>query len=72
MREAGPFVTLGYYSQDARRLDEERSNLRLIDGAEFVDLLLTRYDALDEEYRSRFPLRRVRPGPSAEADEEAS
>ena len=70
--EAGLFVTLGYYSPDARKLAEERSNLRLIDGAEFVDLLLNHYDELHEEYRSRFPLRLVWARDlSAEADEPA-
>ncbi len=39
--EAGLPVTLGYFSPD-KRLGRERANLRLIDGAQFVDLLLSR------------------------------
>jgi len=57
--EAGLFVTLGHYSPDARKLGAERANLTLIDGSAFVDLLLAHYSELDEEYRARFPLRRV-------------
>jgi restriction system protein len=69
--EAGLFVTLGHYTPDAWKLAGERANLRLIDGPEFVDLLLAHYDELDDEYRSRFPLRRVWARDLAsEADEE--
>jgi restriction system protein len=76
--EAGLFVTLRHYSSDARRLAKERANVRLIDGSEFVDLLLAHYDELDEEYRERFPLRRVwarelaEEGDDAEAADDSS
>lgn len=58
--EAGLFVTLGYYTSDARKLgNEKKAHLRLIDGNEFVDLLLDHYEQLDDEYTTHFPLRRV-------------
>ena len=57
--EAGLFVTLGHFSPDAKKLEAERPNLRLIDGTELVTLLLTHYDDLDSRYKSLFPVRTV-------------
>lgn len=57
--EAGLFVTLGHYTPDAQKLEREHANLRLINGAELVGLLLSDYDRLDERYRLLFPLRRI-------------
>lgn len=57
--DAGLFVTLGHYTPDAARMGQDRSNLRLIDGSEFVDLLLENYERLSDEHRQKFPLRRV-------------
>ena len=57
--ERGLFVTLGYFSADARNLGKDRTNLRLIDGTQFVDLVLEYYDRLSSEDRSKLPLRLV-------------
>lgn len=57
--EAGLFVSLGHFTSDAQKQSSERANLRLIDGNEFVDLLLEYYERVGDEFTSRFPLRRV-------------
>jgi len=57
--EFGLLVTLGTYSNQARSFAEGKSNLRLIDGSDLVDLLLLHYEQLDSRYKGLLPLRRV-------------
>lgn len=57
--EVGLFVTLGGFSRDATQFAATRSNLRLIDGEEFLDLVLRYYDALSSKYQAVIPLKRV-------------
>ena len=57
--EFGLLVTLGSYSNQARSFAEGKSNLRLIDGSDLVDLLLLHYEQLDSRYKGLLPLRRV-------------
>jgi restriction system protein len=57
--EKGVFVALGGFSNDARHVQQNDSNLVLIDGARFVELFLEFYDRLDPETQIKFPLRRV-------------
>jgi restriction system protein len=57
--ELGLFVTLGAYSTDALHLERTRQNLRLVNGAQLVDLVLEHYDGLDPEWKRQLPLRRV-------------
>jgi restriction system protein len=57
--ELGLFVALGRFSTDARNLGRDRSNLRLVDGAELVDMILDRYDGFSPEYKAKLPMRRV-------------
>lgn len=57
--EKALFVTLGGYTRDAEYLDRSKHNLRLLRGTDLIDLLLRHYESLDEEWRQRFPLRRV-------------
>jgi len=52
-------VTLGTYSSQARSFAEGKSNLRLIDGSDLVDLLLLHYEELDSRYKGLLLLRRV-------------
>jgi len=58
-QEFGLLVTLGTYSNQARSFAEGKSNLRLIDGGDLVDLLLLHYEQLDSRYKGLLPLRRV-------------
>ncbi len=57
--EYGLFITLGTYSPSSRSFEQSKSNLRLIDGDEFVGLILAHYEAFDSEHKGLLPLKRV-------------
>jgi restriction system protein len=57
--EFGLLVTLGSVTNQARTFARSKSNLRLIDGEELVDLVLQHYDQFDAKYKGLLPLRRV-------------
>jgi restriction system protein len=58
-KEFGLFVTLGTYSNPAKQFARGKANLRLIDGDELVDLILTHYEQFDSRYKGVLPLKRV-------------
>ncbi len=58
-REYGLFITLGSFSPPARTFARNKSNLRLIDGQAFVDLVLQYYEKFDPRYKGLIPLKRV-------------
>lgn len=65
--EFGLFVALGHYTKQATEFASSKSNLRLIDGDELVDLVLEHYEALDAKYKALIPMRRVYvPEPAAD------
>lgn len=57
--EHGLLVALGSYTQQAKSFAKSKTNLRLIDGQELVDLILSHYDDLDSRYKGLLPLKRV-------------
>jgi restriction system protein len=57
--EYGLLVTLGAFTNQAKGFAREKSNLRLMDGIEFVDLVLQHYEELDSRYKGLIPLKRV-------------
>lgn len=57
--EFGLFVTLGTFTKQATNFATSKSNLRLIDGDELVDLVLQHYESFDSKYKGLFPLKRV-------------
>lgn len=57
--EFGLFVNLGCYSRAASELGRNRSKLRLIDGEQFVELVLAHYSRLSPRYRSLLPLKQI-------------
>ncbi len=57
--EYGLFVTLGDYSAEALRFERSKSNLRLIDGDEVVQLIFENYEKFDTRHKGLLPLRRV-------------
>lgn len=67
--EHGLLVTLGYFSNQARQFERSKSNLRLIDGEQLVDLVLAHYEKFDGRYKSLIPLRRVYVPEVPESDE---
>lgn len=57
--EYGVLVTLGIFSNQAKRFAREKSNLRLIDGDELVNIILEHYEQLDSRYKGILPLKQV-------------
>jgi restriction system protein len=58
-REFGLFIALGSYSTESRRYEINRPNFRLIDGEEFVSLILEHYEKFDSRHKGMIPLRRM-------------
>jgi restriction system protein len=57
--EHGLLVTLGSFTNQAVSFARSKSNLRLIDGAQLVDLILSHYEQFDSRYKGLLPLKRV-------------
>jgi restriction system protein len=57
--EYGLFVTLGTFTPPSRNFEQSKSNLRLIDGAELVQLIFQHYEHFDARHKGLLPLRRV-------------
>jgi len=57
--EFGLFVTLGTYTKQASNFAVSKSNLRLINGDDLVDLVLQHYEEFDSRYKGLLPLKRV-------------
>ena len=58
-QEFGLFVTLSNFTSQAWAFAKGKPNLRLIDGDELVQLVLTHYDRFDSAYKGVLPLRKV-------------
>jgi len=57
--EYGLFVTLGTFSPPSRNFEQSKSNLRLIDGDELVELIFQNYEKFDARHKGLLPLRHV-------------
>jgi restriction system protein len=57
--EFGLFVALGGFTLPAQTFAKSKSNLRLINSEEFVDLVLQNYERLDSRYKGLLPLKHV-------------
>jgi restriction system protein len=57
--EYGLFITLGAFSPSSRNFEQSKSNLRLIDGEELVQLIFQHYEHFDARHKGLLPLRRV-------------
>jgi restriction system protein len=57
--EYGLLVTLGTCTTQARNFARSKSNLRLIDGNELVDLVFQHYEQFDSRYKGLLPLKRI-------------
>ncbi len=51
-------MTLGDYSSDAIRIERGKSNLRLINGTDLVQLILNNYEKFEPRFKSLLPLKR--------------
>ena len=58
-REHGLLVTLGTFTSQAMSFARSKSNLRLIDGDELINLILAHYEQFDSRYKGLLPLKRV-------------
>lgn len=68
--EFGLLVTLGTFTPQARSFARSKSNLRLVDAQELVDLILEHYEQFDSRYKGLLPLKRVYvPAPLEEESE---
>lgn len=57
--ELALFVCLGSFSKEAVGYERERQNLRLLTGADVVQLTLGHYEKLDPHWKTRIPLRQI-------------
>lgn len=57
--EYGLLVTLGEFSPTAITFANSKSNLRLIDGSQLVDLIFEYYEKFDAKYKGILPLKKV-------------
>jgi restriction system protein len=57
--EFGLYVSASSYSRNAILLERNRSKLRLIDGAQLVEVIIENYDRLAPRYRALIPLRQI-------------
>lgn len=57
--EFGLLVTLGEFSPPAVTFANSKTNLRLIDGAELVNLIFEYYEQFDAKYKSILPLKKI-------------
>ncbi len=68
--EYGLLVALGTFTAQARNFEKSKSNLRLIDGEQLVELILQHYEAFDSRYKGLLPLKRVYVPEMLEEDQE--
>src|SRR5271166_1673773 len=52
------FIALGDYSSDAVRIERGKSNLRLIGGADLVQLIFNNYERFEPRFKTLLPLKR--------------
>jgi len=57
--EYGLLVTLGTFTNQAKSFARNKSNLRLIDGDELVDLVFEYYETFDSKYKGLLPLKHI-------------
>jgi len=57
--EYGMLIALGTFTNQALNTAKNKSNLRLINGEELVDLVLQHYEQFDSKYKGMMPLKRV-------------
>jgi restriction system protein len=51
------FITLGDYSTDAKKIESNKSNVRLIRGIDLVQLIFNNYESLEPQFKAMLPLR---------------
>ncbi len=68
--EYGLLITLGTFTNQAKTFARGKTNLRLVDQDEIIELILTHYEQIDSQYKATLPLKKVYvPQPPAEDGE---
>ncbi len=68
--EHGLLVTLATFTPQAKSFAKSKTNLRLVDGDELVELILSHYEQFNSLYKGLLPLKRVFiPEPASEGEE---
>lgn len=57
--EYGLYINLGSYSRGSVELERNRSKLRLIDGEQFVEMVLQHYPKMSPRFRGLIPLKQI-------------
>ncbi len=57
--EFGLLFTLGSFTNPAKNFARNKTNLRLVDGPELVQMVLDHYERFDSKYKGLIPLKRV-------------
>lgn len=57
--EYGLLVTPGKFTNQAVNFAKSKATLRLIDGDELIEMILSHYEQLDSRYKGLLPLKRV-------------
>lgn len=57
--EYGLYINLGSFSRSSVELERNRAKLRLIDGEQFVEIVLEHYSKLAPRFRSMIPLKQI-------------
>ena len=57
--EHGLLICLGSFTSQAQNFAKSKTNLRLIDGEQLVDLILSHYAEFDSRYKGILPLKQV-------------
>ena len=52
-------MALGTFTSQARNFAKTKTNLRLVDGEELVELILAHYEQFDSRYKGVLPLKKV-------------
>lgn len=68
--EFGLLVTLGDFTPPAIKFANSKSNLRLVNGTELVDLIFEHYEKFDSKYKSIIPLKNIYVPEAVEKEEE--
>ena len=56
-QEFGMLVTLGEFTPPARTFADSKTNLRLVDGDELVEMIFEHYQDFDPKYKGIIPLK---------------
>ncbi len=57
--EYGLFISLSDFNKQAKDFAKSKTNLRLINGYDLVDIIIEHYEEIDSKYKAIIPLKNV-------------